>query len=492
MPQQMISVENLAQALVQIAGNSQQGGNMRYKAAPGTPDASYMHGFGGLFNTPGLDRRVFSAMGLPGQGLLSRLPAVPSVYDSPLYPILTGQTASTGSEPATECSVWPEVGNLKRCAQSFPFGKMGRATQVINLTRVGRMTNSGETVDFQLIGNPFGPPDQAGAMPTIPGMPTGNAVLNNEIGVQMFKLGVAFQRDFASDIYQGNPANNVGGGAGNGRKYFYGLENLVKAGYRDAVAGTACPAADSLVRSFGGRNISTDNTAGAALVSELVYEVRNRQNIARHIGVAATWAFVMREEAFYEVTAVWPCSYYTNRCSTSLNAGAPVDGKALTDMRDEMRAGQFLWVDGKKVEVILDDSVPETEPAPGQFQSDIYLLPLTVDGIPVLYLEYFKYDMANGPVAAAQAFGMSSFFIATDGGRFLLTRQAPTGTCVQFQMESETRLILRTPFLATRLYGVRYTPLIHNHEYQPSSTYFYNGGITNTTGLGPSFYSPTA
>jgi hypothetical protein len=73
LPGTTISVDALAQALVALAAN---GGNVM-KAVSGTPDASYMHGIGGLFSTPGLDQRVFSAMLLPSQGLMSRLARFP-------------------------------------------------------------------------------------------------------------------------------------------------------------------------------------------------------------------------------------------------------------------------------------------------------------------------------------------------------------------------------------------------------------------------------
>jgi hypothetical protein len=74
----------------------------------------------------------------------------------------------------------------------LPFGRRGRATQVIDLKRVGRMVNRGEMADYQLIGNPFGQPGM-GPSPNLPGMDGTNNVLNDEIKSQMFKLGVAMQ-----------------------------------------------------------------------------------------------------------------------------------------------------------------------------------------------------------------------------------------------------------------------------------------------------------
>ena len=46
-------------------------------------------------------------------------------------------------------------------------------------------------------------------------------VLNTEVGKALFELGVAWSRDFAREVYTGNPSNNTAQG---GRQYFYGLD----------------------------------------------------------------------------------------------------------------------------------------------------------------------------------------------------------------------------------------------------------------------------
>jgi hypothetical protein len=159
-------------------------------------------------------------------------------------------------------------------------------------------------------------------------------------------------------------------------------------------------------------------------------------------------------------------------------------------MRDEMRTGEFLWIDGKKIPVILDDTLPETEPSPGVFQSEMFLLPLTFGGEIATWIDYFDYTES---VAAGNMFtGNFRPFQVSDDGRFMITYKTPTNTCVQFQAQVETRLIVRAPFLSGRIHSIRYVPLIHEQEYQPSSTYFYDGGLTNTTGLAMPIYSPIA
>ena len=480
----------LGRALLQALG-----GNMATKAVGTPPNASYLHGLGGLFATPALERPVFSAMLLPQAGLQSQLPIVSSEFDYPNYAILTGQTASSPTtEPSAACGTYPEIGNLKRCVQQMPFGRYGRSTQIIDITRVGRVRDRGETVDLQLIGDPFSRPGVGTNVPTLPGVQGSGNVLNDEIAGQMFKLGVGLVRDFAKNIYTSSPDSNPSADPQSMTKYFNGLQKLVNTGYKDAQAGSLCPAADSLVRNFANQNISVSGPAGPAIVKELVYQSRYLRRKAEMIGYGegVVWKFVVRPAMFYELTAVWPCSYYTNRCTTTDTANTTfVDAKGLTDMRDEMRVGNFLWIDGKKIPVILDESLPEAEIGNGVFFSDIYLLPFTVDSIPTLYLEYYKYDTAIA--AARNVYGPNAnlYFDISDNGRFLITKLVPTGTCVQFQAQTETRLILRTPFLASRTINTRYSPLIHEAEPFTDSGYYQNGGITTTQGLNPYFYPAT-
>lgn len=482
---QTIDPTALGSALLNLV-NGQSGGSTANKAVSGTPNASYMHGYGGLFSTPGVRAPVFSAMGLPVSGLLKRLPAIANDEDYPLFAILTGQTGNTGTQPTGLCPDYPVVGNLKVCRQYMPFGRRGISSQVFDITRVGRRNDRSEMLDFQLIGNALAGSNQAPNVPGLLGNGSGD-ILNNEILSQWYKMAVGLVYSTSADLWAANHDTST--------IDFYGAQKLINTAYRDALQGTLCPAADSLVRNFGSLTIG-QGANGAALVSELVYQYRFVRNLASHIGVKATWAYVMRESMFYEVTAVWPCSYYTNRCTTNGNTNF-TDAEALTRMRDEMRGnlddytGQFLWVDGQKVEVIIDDTIPETQSAGGKFVSDIYLLPMTVNNLPVTFIEYFNYDGANGPVKAAQALGGANqqYVMSVDGGRFLLIYKTPTNTCFQYQMQTELRLIERTPFLATRTTNVGYVPLIANRNFDPAAPSNYvDGGIINNNGFNPPFY----
>jgi hypothetical protein len=149
---------------------------------------------------------------LPHMGLQSVLPSYPSNEANPLYAILTGVTATTGTEPTGVCDDPPVAGLAKLCEQSYVFGRQSRMTRVFELDRLGLTTNRGEYYDFNLVGNPFtgaGPNDQ---IPTVPGGGQASQI-NSEVGKQMFELAVAWGRDFGPRLYTGNPTNNTAAAA---------------------------------------------------------------------------------------------------------------------------------------------------------------------------------------------------------------------------------------------------------------------------------------
>lgn len=485
----------LAQALVALA---QQGGSPAFKAVSSTPRTSgYGHGPYGLLSAPGLSRDLMNAMLLPYTGLASRLPSYPSNDGYPLYGIITGQTAGSGSNPTGVCDDPPNAGLLKLCTQSAVFGRYSLQTPVIDVDRVGLGTNRGEFMDQQLIGNPF---SVSGVENTAPTTPTGmniNNALNNEISKVFFELSVDWVRRYGPLLYTGNPANNTSGG---GYKEYRGLDGLINTGYRDAETGTACAAADSILANFASANVTTANTN---IVQLMTSTYRRLKINARGMGLwPVKWVIVMREALFYELTQTWACTYATFRCSNvggfSTSQVNSISNDSVMQLRQDMRGnmetrtGQYLLIDDERVEVLFDDFVAETALANGAFNSSIYFIPLTViGGRAVTYFEYLNYDAPNGALAAARALAPGDSYMATDGGRFLWHRKPPTNFCVQALVKTEPRLILRTPYLAARITNVAYTPLAHERDWNTSGYYFANGGATSR-GVAPSYYSPNA
>lgn len=495
-----IDANVLAQALVALTAGQAQ----TTKAVSSTPrSGGYAHGAFGLMSAPGMSRDVINAMILPQLGLIRRLPSRPSTEDFAYYGIITGQTAATGTFNGTNaggvCGDPPTAGLLKLCEQVYRFGRQSMMTPVIELDRVGRRNNRAEFTDYRLIGAPY-QLDVPGA-PTIPGNGGIAQALNFEVAKVAYELANDWVRNFAPFLYAGNRTNNTGGGI---ILEYNGLDGLINTGYRDADSGVACPRADSLVRSYNSRNVVTSPAAADGIVATITGIDRHMRRRAAQMGLDPVhWVLVMRPDLFYNLTDVWPCAYNTYRCinaDSGASAAQPVvnDSMRLMAQRDEMRGnwddrtGQFLWIDGIKREVVLDDTIPETALSAGAFNSSIYWVPLTViGGFQSTYMEYFDYDTPQGAMAAAALLAPGDSYFTTDGGRFLWHKRPPTAYCVQSQVKSEPRLVLRTPQIAAKLQNVAYTPWQHEDDWSTASNvyYFLNGGKTGQ-GTAPSFFSP--
>jgi len=480
-----INYQQLAEALI-----NQSGSGVRHKAVPSTPNAVYGHGGkGGLFSTPGLSKALFSAMVLPNTGLASKLPVRESNETNPLYGILTGVTASSGSEPVGPCDDPPQAGLSKLCTHQFVFGRLSRSSRVYDIDRIGLTINRADMMDFNVFGNPLGNNPLA---PT--GMTDAAAIARNEVAKSMFEMGVAWSRDFARLTYTGTPTNNT---ASNGYMEFYGLESLVNTGYRDALTGIACPAADSIVFDFGSLDVASN---GNAIVKLISYTWRNLRFIAKRAGLdPVTWTITMPFGLFYALTEIWPIAYQTTAASV-IPTGATlfVGSESQVTARDAMRGnlydytGQYLMIDGQMVPVTIDDAITETQSG-ASFISDIYFVPLQVlGGIPVTYWESFNYDGANGPLEFARQFAPGDSYYTSDNGRFLWHKKPPTNFCVQVIAKMQPRLLLLTPYLAARITNVKYTPIEHERSWDPTNAYFVNGGSTQQDTTVPSYYSPTA
>lgn len=465
-PQLSADAIRLMNAVASQAANRDAGFEVTQKDA-GTTAGSMLHGPGGLLGVPGMNKQIINAMIMP-RGIAGRIPVMKSVNTNEIYPIFTGQLASSGNEPTAACADWPTVGSFKTCRQTFPFGQQGRMSQVLNVKYAGQVINRGEFRDNVLLGQP------GGDLPT-PGPVNWQKAFQSEYEYKIAELFSGYARDYARNVYTGNAGTTAGSA---GYIQYNGLDRQIQANKRDAITGVACAAVDSLVLDMG--NISI-NTAGGTLYNVLANVVNNLDRLAEQLGMEVKWAITMRYGAWLMLTQVWPCIYATTGCPTSYGIVRSASIEEQTNMRDRMRNDRMLPVEGKMIEVIVDDTIAETVAAGGAvgtYQSDIYFLPLTVNGQPALFWEYF--DMNSEAVAAANAMAPGGFFSVLDNGRFLFVRLAPTHTCVQVEVIERPRLILLTPFLAARLQNIRYTYSIHEREWDPSSTYFVNGGLANS------------
>jgi len=475
--------DRLAEAVMELLGKKGAG----YKHdATGTPTTTYAHGPGGVFTYPGVDPQVFSTVLGIESGVIGMLPKYPSVYTNPIFQTITGVQDDTGSEPENVCDPAVVAGLLKACKLTSVFGRYRRQTREVYLNRLGQRTDPSDPMNLRLmnaysVDDPLLRPDMAPQL--------GSNVMNDEIMKILFEFGASVNRLVARQMWTGNPSNNTGG---EGYKEMTGFDILIGTGKVDAETGTACPSLDSDIKNF---NYAKVDSTTDDIVEVATYLFRYVRSLARKTGMMPVqWVWAMREELFYELTAVWPCSYLTYRCAFRDGSfeRVNVDARDAIDFRDGMRQEQYLLIDGIRVPVVFDDGITEETAGDnnnideGCFASDMYLIPLTVlGGTPVTYMEFF--DHGNSNIQTALQDGrLSSQVWTTNNGAWIWTAER-SRLCVFWEGKVEPRLVLRTPQLAGRIQNVQFCPLQHTRQPFPDDPYHVNGGVTSRTG--PSLYS---
>lgn len=448
------------------------------------------HGYGSLFNTPGVDPGVMSTyIGPRGieEFLESRGHVQRSQYLNPLQGILTGQTASSGEEPDGPCDEdVPIPGDLKMCYVTWPFGEFTMKTKPFRVDSAGELINRSEPLDLRLLNNPFGE-----SANVAPGLPTQD-LFRNRLAKAVVELTNDFKRRYARVIYTGAPASASYVTDGVLGSTFNGLDRIVNTGYQSSITGDACDALDSIIVNRAGANIQS--TPGTT-VQTYVETYRQVAKLAEDIGADdVEWAFVMRYQKFLALTQVWPCAYETYRCFNASPSGSSivvdVSASEQNAMRQQMRDGQYLLIDGKRVPVITDSTLIELNIGSGNFQSDTYLLPIrsaTLGG-QLLYMDYFNYRGPFGMQAIIDDLGPQDEYRVSADGRFALFFMGGTAFCKQVMVRTRKRIILRAPFLAAKIEDERYAVYAHEREWQPGTSFFQDGG--NTSFAGTSFESP--
>lgn len=468
-PEQVALLERLANAI----GGDQVATGFRHDATTPPTAIGYAHGPGGLLTYPGVDQNVFHTIVGAQPGILAQLPFTPSVYANPVYEVLTGIQDSTGSNKDGVCDDPPIGGLMKACKHWAPFGRYEFKTPSIEVNRLGLQNNRADPMDLRMVGSPL-----AGANRFTTGGVTGDP-LTNEIDKRLFERAMAFHRKLLRQVWQGNPANNTAQG---GYKEVTGLDLLIATGYVDAETGVSCPSLASDVKDLNYLNVADH---GAEVVRALSYLMRTLNDLADRTGVQTVrWVIAMRPALFYELSAVWPCAYYTSGCNTtasgSLNQNIDVVDQMA--MRDAMRSGSYLMIDGRRYEVLQDDGIAEDSNTTNNrvpnpcFSSDIYVIPMSVlGGTAVTYGEYLDYQNAS----MQSAINMPNVLITTNGPFLETVKQ--TLWCLEFFAKMEPRLVMRTPWLAGRLNHVVYCPLQVPRQPFPDEPYHVNGGATGRT-----------
>jgi hypothetical protein len=435
------------------------------KAAGNVHSAMTLHDGGGIFSTPGLDRTVITAHIRP-MGIGSSLPLLPSIDADPRFASITGFSGEYGARVTNACDDAP-TGYMKGCNLTALFGLERQDTETIEMDRVMLRWNRGDFRDLMLRGQLLG---LSGLTPQ--GM-NQQDVLNVITKAEMVSAAVRAERQLVRQMWQGNILLSE----------FPGLDAQIATGQVDADTNTACSALDSDVKDFGYDDVCGTGRDIVEYLSMLVWYLEYN---AMHMGLdPASFVIVMRPELWYELSACWPCRYMTNRCANAAGTAVGViNDENNVNLRDGMRNGLYIDINGKRYPVIVDHGIFEHNSTnnanlnAGEFASSIYVVPMTIQGgFPVTYREYLDYRGAAADVALLD--NRHDFW--TDDGIYSWAIENQKW-CYKLALKTEQRVILRTPQLAGKIQYVRYTPLQHLRDPQATSSYFQDGGVSVRSG----------
>ncbi len=458
--------ENQTAILEGMVAEKEAGSKLKTPAAFST--FTPLHGNGGIWTSPGLEREIISAHVRP-QGMASMLPLMPTVNLNPQFGILTGFTAGAGGDAqfwnGQSCADVP-AGYMKGCTLTARFGRVRVDSQTIDLDDVILKLHRGDFTDLMLTG------ELLGLTGLNPSTATQGDVLNLVSASEMVQMGIQTERLLMNAVWNGTVANSQ----------FPGLSAQIATGQVDVETGTACPAVDSDVKDFA---YDALGGSGRDIVEYLgMLEFYLNYN-ARMMGLdPVTWVIAMRPELWQELTAVWPCAYNTTRCSNAMtgdNSRLVIDGRDNISERDGMRNSMTIVINGNTYPVVLDTGIFEHNNInngnleAAEYASSIFFVPMTIrGGMPVTYRQYVDYRMADRDAAFANG-NLTSWW--TDNGLYAWTLEQ-TKWCYKFSLKSQQRIVLRTPHLAGRIDSVKYTPLQHLRQADPTGPYFADGGVS--------------
>lgn len=469
--------EQLLNALA--AGGGRQISRATY-TAPTQSQGPFMHGPGGLFNIPQADQDVFSTR-LKPMGLGSMLPVRGTLDMTPEFLYITGFKAATGTNPDGVCDDPRTAGAIMNGTQRAQFGRQSLQTRQLEINRVGQQADRAEPFNFNIVNDPI--VDDLGAMVAPPSATReAQRALGSEVLTRWMEVGQEFQETLLPMVFTGNPANNSAGG---GTKEFPGLDILIGTNKVDVETGTPLPSLRSLIEPFNFTNVSDNSgTTVVNLFASIFFRLRH---IASRSGMGdVRWVVVMRGGLFREMVKSWPCAYFTSFCNMSNSkAVVNVDAGDMVQQRNDMWQGYYLMVDGQRYDVVIDDTIGETDSTGGSidgldtqcFASDVYIVPLTVRGnFPVTYWEHLDYSRGAMIGAEQGRYAENTFW--TDNGVWLWGKKPNQMWCVQWFVKTENRIIMRTPQLAARITDIAYC---YTHEVDTlKSQYFWNGqGVEN-------------
>lgn len=422
----------------------------------------------GIFADYGPRPQRFSALVRP-RSLAGLVRYDRSVYHQEILEIMTGVTAAAGTNATGFCGNPPTVGQGKVCQQIYSWGRYYVKTDLESIPEMGTLRSRSEVPGEILNAGPA-------ANPLVPDLMYRLADPRSPLQYELWRIGVQLERVMGQVLINGDDSLNSTQTHHGWISEPDGLDSMIKTGYTDAKTGIACPAADSAVLSFNAavNGTATDGRNIVQALTDVMWALRDRASEMGMDGVV--WALGGRKELFRALVDVWSCTYATYRCSSS-NAGEPFvnDVQTTNALRLEMMNNQYILIDGIPVPFVFEEGITQDSLGSNIFKSDLYIIPVSWNGVPLLRGEYFPMD--NAYIQEFAGFQGEETGVINNGMYIVGNRN--TGLCKEYHFGAKFRFILETPFLAGRLDDIRYTFLAPIRNSNPSDTWFFaDGGVT--------------
>lgn len=408
----------------------------------------------------------FSTLSRPWS-LASILTPTRSRYWYERLEVMTGVTQASGTNATGWCADPPTVGQGKVCKQNFEWGDYYVKTDLNVIPYIGQFKDRAdipaEILNSGSDGNPFMPDILFRLDDT-----------QSQAQYEIWRIGVEFERTFDVVLIQGDTTVASAASEHGWFNEFKGLDLQIATGYTDADTGLACPAMDSDVITYSA-NINTTTADGRNIVQalgDLMYALRQR---AMKFQMAQTqWVIVMREELFRSFVERYSCLYQLYACSGSQYEENNIDQRETNRLRLEMMNGRYILVDGVPIPVVFTEGIAQTTPAANTFESDMYVVPVSWAGMPLLRLEYFPMD--NQYLQEFSQFAGHQREVLNNG--MWLASSEETAFCKELHFGTRMRLILETPFLAGRIDNLQYTFSANIRNALPGASFYQDGGTT--------------
>lgn len=462
-------------------GGNGDGTALKHDPASVVPDGGQLHGpvqgvdAQGIFSYPGERPEMFATVPRV-HGLLDVLPIEKSEYTNERLQTVTGVTDPSSCTNATGfCGDPPDYGFLKGCVQVFNWGDFYAKTHLDILPETGQLFDRAD-MSRRILNNINAP-----QRPLIPESMFG-ADTRSVLKMRMYLLGVGVERSL-EDVLINGVNTNTGASAECGFiREFTGLASQITETHTDYYnSNLDCAALDSIVETWGGDIGSTVAGEGTAryisdLLSDVMWSLEDRARTYFMGGV--NFLFVMRKDLFRMLTYHIACNYMTYRCTNVM----PGNGQAQVDISDQrrlqlsMQQGQFLLIEGVQYPVIFSDGIARAAISDHVYESDVYIIPLSWQGIPLTKVEYFPMD--NQYITELANFADPGDTRTINNGLYLVGKRT-SPLCIEYHFAARMRLILWTPHLAAAINNVQYEFRAEPRDAKVGDSYYADGGTIN-------------